>query len=117
MTGVLSKFRLKVPSSQRDDSYSSSQRNDSHGTFHITRNIPYNKENKGIYYSNINSKVVTSIFDPRFNTATVVVKRNSTRQAINRARLWHFDTRDACNDTGECVYTDGPSKWNHGHCY
>ena len=65
----------------------------------------------------LNSKVVTSIFDPRLHTATVVVKRNSTRQAINRARLWHFDTRDACNDTGECVYTDGPSKWNHGHCY
>jgi hypothetical protein len=38
----------------------------------------------------LNSKVVTSIFDPRFDTATVVVKRNSTRQAINRARLWHF---------------------------
>src|ERR1700722_12971921 len=90
MTGVLSKFRLKVPSSQRDDSYSSSQRSDSHGTFHLTRNIPYNKENKGKYYSNINSKVVTSIFDPRLDTATVVVKRNSTRQAINRARLWHF---------------------------
>jgi len=30
----------------------------------------------------LNSKVVTSIFDPRFDTATVVVKRNSTRQAI-----------------------------------
>src|SRR5882762_3108801 len=51
MAGVLSKSRLKVPSSQRDDSYSSSQRNDSHGTFHMTMNIPYNKENKGIYYS------------------------------------------------------------------
>ena len=38
----------------------------------------------------LNSKVVTSIFDPRLDTATVVVKRNSTRQAINRARLWHF---------------------------
>jgi len=36
------------------------------------------------------SRVVTSIFDLRFDTATVVVKRNSTRQAINRARLWHF---------------------------
>ena len=33
---------------------------------------------------------MTSIFDRRFDTATVVVKRNSTRQAINRARLWHF---------------------------
>src|ERR1700727_1344111 len=55
MAGVLSKCRLKNPSSQRDDSYSSSQRNDSHGTFHMTRNIPYNKENKGIYYSHIGS--------------------------------------------------------------
>src|SRR5467141_305180 len=52
MAGVLSKSRLKVPSSQRDDSYSSSQRN---GTFHMTMNIPYNKENKGIYYSHTGS--------------------------------------------------------------
>src|SRR5467141_3343886 len=37
MAGVLSKSHLKVPSSQRDDSYSSSQRNDSHGTFHMTK--------------------------------------------------------------------------------
>jgi hypothetical protein len=38
----------------------------------------------------LNSKVVSSIYDPEWESATIIVKRNSLRHAINRCLLQNF---------------------------
>jgi hypothetical protein len=38
----------------------------------------------------LNSKTITSLAEPKLEDATIVVKRNSLRQQVNRIRLEHF---------------------------